>query len=163
MGCSGFCRFLLLLCMRSLLITIFEISHYIYKAPHHDIRYVFLETWGSFSNIQNITVCVYWNIEYWSESDFTILEISLHVFWNILLCENWYKLELICVFSSRYLDISLAKKKLQYLQSYIICYLIYILLAVQIWNLKTSWNFNQLVLFLLFKWSWFRALQYNDL
>jgi hypothetical protein len=114
-------------------------------SPHHDIRNISLHIWGTssrysiclFRNMRllfqysNITVCVYWNIEYWSESDFTILEISLHVFRIILLCENWYKWEPICVFSLRYLDISLAKKKLQYLQSYKICYLIYILLAVR--------------------------------
>jgi hypothetical protein len=47
-----------------------------------------------------------------------------------------------CVFSSRYPDISLAKKKLQYLQKYMIC-LIYILLVVPIVRFR---NFLELQL-----------------
>ncbi len=77
--------------MRILLITIFEIFLYMYEAPHHDIRYVFLDTWGSSSQYsKHHIMCL---LKYWISKwilHHGIRNIPLYVFRNILLWELLY-------------------------------------------------------------------------
>ncbi len=125
--------------MRILLITIFKIFLYMYEAPHHDIS-ICMRLLITYS------ICIF----RYMRLLFTIFKTSHYVFSEILnfevnvtsrykkypsVCISKYSLvrTIVCMFSSRYLDISLAKKKLQYLT--VIQYmrwLIYILLIVPI-------------------------------
>ncbi len=109
-----------------LLITIFKISIYMYEVPHHDISlyiyigaphfnipFVFLDTWGSslqysknhimcslqywnlkwilHHDIRNIPLYVFRNILLWERSEYyiMILEISLCMYFEIFSCENY--------------------------------------------------------------------------
>jgi hypothetical protein len=101
-------------CMRILLITIFEISIYIdiwyflyVGAPHFNIPFVFLNTWGSSSQYSKISHYVF--IE--------ILKFEVNI------TSRYKKYPSVCIpkyspvrttvymFSTQYLNISLAKKK----------------------------------------------------
>jgi hypothetical protein len=78
---------------------LYEDPYYdMHEAPHHEIT-IFETSHDVF-------------IEFWSEFHITIFEISHCMYFEIFSDMR----TIVCMFSSRYLDISLAKKKLQYLQ-----------------------------------------------
>ncbi len=130
-----------------------NISLYI-RVSYFNIPFVFLNTQKTLIAIfeyHKMCTSKYWKLK-WILYHY-IRNIPLYVFQNILF---W---ELLYMFSARYQNISLAKKKTTISDSNTLRWLIYIYYCLFLQYF--SWNFNQLVLFQLISKSWFGALQCN--